>query len=223
MRGLRPLAIVLGGSIALLLSHAARGDGPVNDARSKKYAELVAQLVSPNKEPVIARGGESVTFPKGYDRAAQRRIEEAQEALHDNFVEALPYLIEASNDERYCMTIFWEALDSRYNYSVGEVCKDVIASQLEIYRGEILFSKPRWHKYHYPVSKAWRKTRKDRNLLELQVEAIDWAIELRRTEDEDERREEELAKLRALRKRITKSGKPAKSRRLAPMIVTDHE
>jgi hypothetical protein len=223
MSGPRMIAIVLGTSLPLLLASAGWSDGPSKDGRTKKYAELVAQLVSPNKEPVTANEDEgSVKFPKEYDRAAQRRIDRARMALQDEIEDALPYLIDALEDERYCMTINWGEGSKYYNYSVGEICKDLIASRLEIYREKMQFSLPRWHEYDYPVSKAWWKKRKNRSLVELQVEAIDWAIKRRKAEAEKERREEELAALRKLRERIAKSGKPAKGNRMLPMVVIDH-
>jgi hypothetical protein len=156
-----------------------------------------------------------------YDRMAQRRVDEARKALHDNFEEALPHLIDALDDQRYSMTVNWADGDAYPNYSVGEVCRNVIASQLEVYRDKIRFSVKRWHEYNYPVSKTWWKTRKDRSLAELQLEAIDWAIERRKTESEKERREEELVALRELREQVAKSSKPAKSRGLLKMVVTD--
>jgi hypothetical protein len=220
MRNSRPLAILLGALMPLLLANQGSSDGPSKDARSKKYAEHVAQLVSPNKEPIT--GDVAVKFPRGYDLRAQRRVDEARKALHDNFEDALPHLIDALDDQRYSMTVNWAEGDAYPNYSVGEVCRDVIASQLEVYRDKIRFSLPRWHEYDYPVSKAWWKTRKDRSLAELQVEAIDWAIERRKAEPEKERREEELVGLRELREQVAKSGKPTKSKRLLPpMVVTD--
>jgi hypothetical protein len=122
------------------------------------------------------------------------------------------------------MTIDWAEGDAYYNYSVGDVCRDVIASQLEVYRNKINFFGPHdWHRYDYrPITKEWYRDRKEQSLAELQIEAIDWAIKKREAEPKDkvgEERENEIAELQKLRGEIAKSGKPAKSNGMLRMIT----
>ena len=171
-------------------------DAPSTQQASKKYRALIEQLASPNEEAMTRNGGHStVTFPTGYDVQAQNRIEAARQTLQDNFEEALPFLLDALDDKRYSMTIDWAEGDAYYNYSVGRVCRDVIASQLEVYRDLIWFSGPQhWHRYDYKeVSKKWLPKQKGRSLADLQIAAIDWAIEQRMAEGrpEDVREEQE--------------------------------
>ena len=158
------LSLILARVDAAYLAEAGPGRRALEDARSKKYADLISQLVSPNKEPIT--GDESVRFPAGYDVKAQQRVEAARQALYDNFEDALPYLVEALNDTRYSMTVDWADGDAYPNYSVGKTCRHIIASQLEIYRDKIKFSGPQhWHRYDYaPISKEWRQKRKGRSL-----------------------------------------------------------
>jgi hypothetical protein len=226
----RGLELRLALSVGLLLAFSNRGiGGPPSskDELPKEYGELVRMLVSPNEKPTAQGGANpSAKFPEGYDVKAQKRIKAARQKLHDNFEKALPFLIDAIDDNRYCMTIDWAEGDGYYNYSVGRVCRDVIASQLEVYRPKIRFSGPQhWHRYNYgPINKPWWHARKGRSLAELQVEAIDWAIKRRKAEPKDEvgeERADEIAELQKLRDEIARSKKPAKPRRMLPMVTAD--
>jgi hypothetical protein len=190
-----------------------------------KYSDLVQQLVSPNTAPERgSRGGEPwVKFSKDYDVAAQRRVGEARTQLHDNIQEALPYLVEALDDKRYCMTVSIGEGDSFPNQSVGATCREVIASHLEVYREKIRFSAPQqWNHYSYtPISKEWWAQRKDLSLVDLQIEAIDWAIDRitadTKTTKPPEEREAEIEALKLLRDDLKTSNVPAKALRLLPM------
>lgn len=193
-----------------------------NEAR-KNYAELIPLLVSPNEKPSTA--GESVTFSDSYDVKAQLRIHAIRQILHDNVEDALPSLVEALDEERYCMTVDWAEGDVYINCSVGDICRNVIATQLEVYRDKMRFSDPQhWHRYDYPISKKWWKSHKGSNLAELQTEAIKWAIDRRKAEPEehtDEDSKDEISDLQKLRAAIAESGRPAKSRRMLRMITSN--
>lgn len=192
-----------------------------HDDAKRDYRALIEELASPNNKPTTSkRGGGHVKFPAGYSVKAQRRIDEARRILQDDIEESLPFLIDALDDKRYCLTIDWADGDAYYNFSVGEICKDVVRSHLEIYRDKIGFSGPQhWKKYNYAITKEWWAARKDRSLVELQIEAIDWAIELRKVDDMEGRtdRATELANLEKLRDEIKSSQKPAKPRRMFRM------
>jgi hypothetical protein len=226
----RCLELSLALSVGLLLAFSSRGIAAPpssKDELPKDYGELVRIFVSPNEKPTAQGGAEpSAKFPAGYDVKAQERIAAARQKLHDNFERALPFLIDAIDDSRYCMTINWAGGDAYYNYSVGQVCRDVIASQLEVYRDRIGFSGPlHWHQYNYgPIDRQWWVARKGRSLAELQIEAVDWAIKRRKAEPKDEvgeERADEIANLQKLRNEIARSKKPAKSRRMLPMVTSD--
>jgi hypothetical protein len=124
-----------------LVHQSGAVEASLKDKTAKKYVDLIAQLVGPNKAPSITYNFDeaSVKFPRGYDVKAQERIKAARQSLQDNLEEALPYLVKALNDERYCMTIDWADGDAYYNKSVGDICRNVIASQLEVYRDTIRF------------------------------------------------------------------------------------
>lgn len=207
------IAIVLG------ISNQGNGDGSTGkEEKIRDCAELIQQLASSNEKPTTKRPPRStVIFPVGYDMKAQQRIIEVRQTLCDHFEEALPFLVAALEDDRYSMTISWADGDAYYNYSVGSVCRNIIAANLEVYRSSIRFSGPQhWNRYNYgPISEEWWQSRKGRSLAELQVEAIDWAIEQLEAELQNEAREggkAELTKLRTLRIEIAESGKPAKAK-----------
>jgi len=219
------LSAVSGVAQLLILSSCCLGGEPqAKDAEAKKYRELVAQLISPNREPTT--GDESVTFPAGYDVPAQERIDKARRTLHANIEEALPYLIESLDDKRYSMTIEWAEGDAYYNYSVGEICRDIIQDRLEVYRDKISFSGPtHWNRYNYDViSKKWWRNRQGHSLADLQVEAIDWAIKRRKAEPKsqiDEDRQNEVVELKKLRDGIKATGKPVPAGKILRMETSD--
>jgi hypothetical protein len=212
------------GAVLLSLQHGVQAaDQPRPDQAVEKYRDLIQRLVSPNQEPLTQnRSAGAVKFPEGYDVEAQKRIDVARQSLRDDFERALPFLIDALKDDRYSMTIDWGEGDACYNYSVGGICGNVIASQLEVYRNRMGFSGPRhWHQYSYPTTKEWFETRKNRNLAELQVEAIDWAMERRKNEGKGEAVVKDLAELQKLRDAIAVTRKPAPPLRMYPMVTKD--
>jgi hypothetical protein len=219
-------AAILGAGMLLVSLQECSGDDAEAKADAKRdYRALVAELASPNNEPTtFKRAGGRVKFPARYNVKAQRRIDEVRRILQDNIEESLPFLVEALDDKRYCMTIDWGDGDAYYNRSVGSICQNVIESHLEIYRDKIGFSGPQhWKKYTYPISKEWWQARKDRSLVELQIEAVDWAIELRKVDDMEARTDpaKELADLRKLRDEVESSQKPAKPRHMFRMETTN--
>lgn len=215
---------------AFVVSPLSRGDEPPAKAElAKKYKELVQQLASPNQPATTRnRASGSVTFPAKYDVKAQEKIDAVRRELQSNAQDALPYLVEALDDDKYCMTISWAEGQAYYNRSVGEVCHEIISSQLEVYRSKLTFSKKSWHEYEYPISKEWYETRKKLSLAKLQIEAIDWAIEKRKAEGDEhagdrrgQLRKNEVPELERLRDGIAKTKKPTSPRKLLHMVTSN--
>lgn len=203
----------------------ATDEPPKSDKGSLDFRQLVTQLASPNEAPKTNNRREPhVKFPSSYDREAQMKVIAARQLLYDNFADALPELIAAIDDQRYCITIDWAEGDGYYNENVGAVCKNIIASQLEVYRAKLKFSGPgHWHKYTYPISKEWWEKHKDKSHRELQILAIDWAIDKRKNEKEFDRddRKNELAELIKLREQLASSDKPLDGRRMYRTVTRD--
>lgn len=200
---------------------------PPKKINHRDFSALISQLVSPNQEADTQNGGDArATFPKNYDFDAQRRIDAARQELYDNIEASLSYLVEALDDPRYCMTINWADGDAYYNWSVGKVCRDIITSQLEVYRDRISYAGPRdWNNDNFPVSKTWWQSRKDYTLSQLQVDAIDWAIERRKTikgtEGLLEKTNTEISDLKKFRDEIISSKKSAKPNRMLRMLTVN--
>lgn len=212
---------------ARLIAVGLADDTKSQPAKETNFSKLIEELVSPNMPPVTQnRAGGNVRFPAGYDVAAQRRIDEVRQTLQDRFEESLPFLIAALDDERYCLTISWADGDGFYNESVGAVCRNIIESQLEVYRDKIVFSGPRhWHKYDYKqISREWWQARRERKLFELQIEAVEWAIQqFEKSDDSDPRfdRVKQRSDLRSLRDKIAKTQKPVQPRPMLRMVTRD--
>jgi hypothetical protein len=191
---------------------------------ARRHKTLIDQLASPNSKPQTHVNGKpyKVRFPADYDVEAQERVDEARQSLNRDVAEALPYLVEALEDKRYSMTINWGEGDGYYNKTVGDICSEVIASNLEVYRSEITFLGPQhWHQYTYPnVNRDWLSKQGNRTLAELQLEAIDWAIDQRVKENGRYAREDrtnEAQKLREMREKLNDSKTPFPGSRLLPM------
>jgi hypothetical protein len=225
MSGKRLVVLIVSCVLAFGVVDPARGqDAVTKDMRDRKYRALVAQLVSPNKPPVTANDRDGyVRFPPDYDKEAQARVNEARKTLSDNFEEALPYLVEALDDQRYCMTIIWA---ERFfdNHSVGQTCREVIASHIEVYREKLAFiGAHHSHVYDYPISKEWWRGRQERTVADLQLEAIDWAIAKRQSDEIwTEKRESGIRALRKLREDLSRTKKALPGGRLYSMVVNNH-
>jgi hypothetical protein len=114
--------------------------------------------------------------------------------------EVWPLMVGHLGDKRYSYTIGFD--DTTYNYSIGDVCEQIIHNTLEagfvrslnILKGTNLHVKDFENPELYDDAetlKTWLITRKDRKLYELQIEVLEWII--KRTEElgipEDKRRE----------------------------------
>ena len=159
------------------------------------YRELVAGLVSPNRPIKCDSRNQTISIPPDYDWKAQERIERNRKILFEHCAEALPFLIEGCTDSRYSLISKWSEDEDYYSWSVGQVCSEIIARHVEVFRDHIRFTLPRWHQYsfvprpHGNMTKKdkkeiqeWWRGRKGMSLQELQLAGFDWAIEKRKKE-----------------------------------------
>jgi hypothetical protein len=120
-------------------------------------------------------------FPKHYDRNAQVVVYLAAQQLLAEGATAFDTLIEHLDDKRYSYT--YAAADAEYNKTVGDVCCEIMLRCIKCYCNELYYItneqfnlEPR-----FPgdsgVAKWWHRNRR-RPLWEIQVAAIDRAIEL---------------------------------------------
>lgn len=133
----------------------------------KRIAALIDQLAPPNAEPKEEAG--EITWPFDYDRAAQRRVIVAWDALLDYQEKAFPQLIEGMKDHRYSCTVSSPSGD--YNKDVAWSCKFILQMQVQAYEPQVGWFGV-WRPDVMPEGAAyWWKGREKRTLRELQLEA----------------------------------------------------
>jgi hypothetical protein len=143
----------------------------------QRIGVLVNLLASKN-----AVSGRSIhQFPKDYDRNAQVVVYLAAQQLLAEGATAFDALIEHRDDNRYSYT--YAAADAEYNKTVGDVCFEIMLQCIKCYSNEIYYItneqfdlEPRFPG-ESGVAKWWQRNR-HRPLWEIQVAAIDRAIEL---------------------------------------------
>jgi hypothetical protein len=222
-------------AIALAISAAIEGRAE-DEIRAKTndndYREFVKGLVSPNKAPQVF-DEDQVRFPTHYDSKAQDQIDGNRQRLYKHCDEALPFLINACTDSRYSLT--WKSDSYASNECVGEVCLEIIASHLEVYRDCMpsSYTKMRYYTYSFvprlggalgeqvteerrKITQEWWKTRKGKSLHDLQIEAFDWAIAKRNQEPNSR---EEVKSLIAAREKLRQSRECLPPRSIPPLAV----
>ncbi len=161
-------------------------------ADRKRIESLIAELRSPNKDP-NPKSERFITFPKDYDFKAQARVEKARKELLDLKKAAFPILIEHLKDKEYSRSIPTAIIRSQ---SVGEVCFTIVEEQVDLagtryksrkgadgkeYRHQGYFSQycqGAW--YSQDGLRNWWKEHESRSLKDMQIEALEWAIERER-------------------------------------------
>jgi hypothetical protein len=180
---------------------AGRASG-VGGGRARGAFDSGATLAAMgNKNPPPILSGdlhEFARFDKRYDWAEYDRVFALAKELAKHGDEAWPQMVEHLTDKRYCTTItvtFSESI--RHNYSVGDVCREIMAGwlaapyerHLDIRSGEGI-----WNEYSSRALerayvalwqpefaldnkrlKAWCDARRGKRLHELQIDACQWA------------------------------------------------
>lgn len=214
-------------ALTLFLSLTAVSPGQEPAAGNERADEfrrqvqlLIAQLRSPNQDP-NPKSEPFVRLPDDYDREAQKKIDEAIEALKSLGKAAFPILIAHADDPEYSRSISTSLQLSR---SVGAVCGDIVEDQVDLspmnyksrtgkdgkqhgfYRG--YFGKY-WKgaKSRREMLEKWWKDNSERSLPEMQIEALESAISDERVIGFPTKRDEENY-LKPLEK-LLKESKPA--------------
>jgi hypothetical protein len=148
---------------------------------------------------IFSRVVEKISIPLNYDWKAQERIEKNRRALMDHCEEAMPFLIEGCTDARYSLTSRFDE-DTTYSWCVGQICLEIIAHHVEVFREHMRFHGPHdWKQYNFIPRlgaaigenvtdkrkieiQEWWRGHKGMSLRDLQLAAFDWAIEKREDE-----------------------------------------
>ena len=161
------------------------------------FASLVDSLANRNAEPTIV-GGWSAAFDARYDFSEQVRIDRAIDVILIELDEAWPHLIEHLGDRRYSYTIGFD--ETTYNYSVSDVCEQVIHNAFEhgyasalfelegtTFRRRDFFSP---ELYETERLKEWLQKKKEKKVYEIQMEVLEMVLrQAERMEIPDEKKQ----------------------------------
>ena len=190
-------------------------------ASASEIKALIDQLVSPNRKPQVEEGSSAEPgLPRDFDHKKQRQVYRAAARLAELGPQAFPYLIERWGDERYCMTGEDRASGAFVHKTVGQICREIIADQLQPYgrwpTGVTPDDRPRPRfRPSYPddvlgesqeSARRWWEKNRHRRLRQMQLDALDWVIA--GGHEGRGHTEEDLQLLQRLRKELVQSRKP---------------
>jgi len=206
-RYLQNASLVLGlfiGCLGLILAQSDHLRVSAADTRSKGTGDtmseakrLIGALANHNPAPNLVGDemGKAAVFDKKYDWAEQTRVHKLITELSAHAEETWADLVDSMDDKRYAIT--YQAVNSGYNRSVGDVCKDIILDWLVA--GYVPHVPPtarasgqaramRTAVVGYRRVKEWCLQRKSKKLYELQIEmcekSMGWIQRLRAPEKE---------------------------------------
>lgn len=153
--------------------------------------------------------------PRNIDRKALADVKAAYDQLSAHFSDALPALIGGLYDKRYS---YYQEVPSNGVFechNVGEACYDIIVTHIEVYRRHLYVldgtGVPRTVYFLSEMGgvEKWHSSRKDKSLLQLQLEAVDWALKQPRdTRVERSEWDHAIAALRKFRHELAEGKKP---------------
>jgi hypothetical protein len=124
--------------------------------------------------------------PRNIDRKALADVKVAYDSLSSHFPESLPSLIGGLADRRYS---YYQEVPSNGAFvchDVGHACYEIISAHIEVYDLTLLDRTGVPRTVHFLSAmggvKKWYDSRKGRDLFDLQLEAIDWALKQPRDE-----------------------------------------
>lgn len=203
-------------SWAFAQEQSAASDGEVT-ATEQEIAALIEQLISPNPAPTKL-GTPILKLPDGYDKEKQRTVSHARLRLKELGPRAFPQLSDHFADRQYSMTVRAPLSDAIQNLTVGNVCWNIVADQVQPYSiwpesdedPRQVPRRPSYPAFIFKDSKStreWCRQHREKSLFQIQMMALEWVIaeEAKRPKDYSEAEKEKLASLRV---DLLKSGKP---------------
>ena len=166
-----------------LLVGASAGEQQSKPPSRAQCDAWVQQLANRSERPFEGYVHRS---PKNIDRKALGEVKVAYDNLSMHFVESLPSLIGGLSDKRYS---YYQEVPSNGVFTchnVGGACYDIITANIETRRLSFLDKTGVLRSVHFITAmggaEKWYETRKRKSLFELQLEAIDWALQQPRDE-----------------------------------------
>jgi hypothetical protein len=237
-------------AVLILISARCVASAQKPDANGLNYGELVEGLASPNR-PIKCLylledvRGVRLSIPPNYDWKTQERIETNRQMLFHHCEEALPFLIDGCTDARYSLTAPYDS-DYTYSWCVGQICQEIIASHVEVFRAHMSFDGPHdWNMFNFvprvnrafvenitdkekAVIRDWWKKHSGKTMRELQLEAFDWAIDKRNEERQQAVKGSEqetfvisdIKRLVASREKLRTSGKCLPPNKMASSVLS---
>lgn len=153
---------------------------------------LVAQLASRNQAPVLEDVSSKPLFDADFDWSEQKRVWRVIGDLFKSAEENWDTLTANISKEDYCVTVI-TFNGSKYNWTVGDVCRKVISVTLSdaYFRSLEPQTRELYVKFRQPDFarnskrlKQWLDARQGKSLVELQADACDWAIQRLAQRDE---------------------------------------
>jgi len=162
--------------LLLMGASSANAETPASD----DVEQLIAALVSPNKEPECEESTDDLPrYPIDYDHAGQERVIKARDTLLSRGKNAFPKVMKHIEDTRYS---FNEEIEPHFciNFDVGHVCYRIFLVQLEVYDPLMIYQNPTdpnrfWVPREPRNLEKWWKERENLSLREIQLEGAKWA------------------------------------------------
>ncbi len=169
-------------------SSIASADEPKVATTTEAAESIIAVLRSRNSPPKISEGGQ-ILFSKQFNRSWQEDVHSAWDRLVDSGVVAFPALIAHLDDEAYCTAIASPLSDYWHNITVGGAAREILYNQIQPY-GHWTASdestdprrratRPNYVHMHLgdqAAAKKWWEANKERDLREIQIDALKWVI-----------------------------------------------
>jgi hypothetical protein len=208
----------------------AEKPAPTNQVRTVQFdaKRVIESLANANSPPKLVGGVEQrPVFKNGFDWSEQDRVQKAIKLLVNHAEEAWPDLVNHLDDNRYAITYHFPTFDSAENYSIGDICEQIISDSISqgYYHQLPRRSRASEQVYHLTSEplpckegklKTWCEARSKKKLYELQVEMCNWVLgeipELTKaTEDE---RKSAIAAIKTQIKTLETTKKPVQIDRL---------
>jgi len=160
---------------------------PVTRDVCEKWVEQLASKTEPPFDE--GEDGYVLRLPRGITESglikAQLPVREAFNSLSENLDVALPIVVKHIDDKRFSYVQEEPSNGVYFQVSVGSACRKLLDQQIAVYKpnirsiggGKIAGEPPFAHKPEFVGSdEKWWETRKNKSLVELQLEAVEWAI-----------------------------------------------
>lgn len=154
-----------------------------------KIEELIEELASSNDPKLLIPSGISLKTPPEWDHKAQARVSKAATSLVEKGPSAFPQLIAHARDKRFSF-VNKSINDAMSKESVGKACERIIEVQVDVfeqigiypglypsYFWSVVLGDPDLNGEAEASLENWWKKRKDKSLVELQIESVEWAIQ----------------------------------------------